>query len=126
MRKIVGTTIMVNRGNPLPLSLVLPISHTENYVFQVGDVVKFAVYNKNRMSEEALLLKEFEVEQETEKFEFNITAEEMKIGELINKPVEYWYEVELNGEQTVLGYDTDGAKILKLYPEGSDITSEGE
>jgi len=46
-----------------------------------------------------------------------------KIGDVINKPTDYWYEIEINPEtkpQTIIGYDENGEKILKLYPEGSD------
>ena len=82
----------------------------------------FGVYANRKMSGEALLLKRYTVEEETEEFEFTISAEDMKIGDLIDKPTDYWYEIELNGDQTILGYDQDGAKILRLYPEGSEIT----
>lgn len=37
--------------------------------------------------------------------------------------MDYWYEVELNPEteaQTIIGYDEDGPKIFRLYPEGDD------
>ena len=121
MRIIDGTTIKINRGNHLPLKLVIPISHTENYTFQVGDEIMFGVYANKKMSGEALLLKRYIVETETEEFEFTISAEDMKIGDLIDKPTDYWYEIELNGDQTILGYDEDGAKILRLFPEGSEV-----
>lgn len=121
MRIIDGTTIKINRGNTLPLKLVIPISHTENYVFQVGDEIMFGVYANKKMSEEALLLKRYTVDTETEEFEFTISANDMKIGDLIDKPTDYWYEIELNGDQTILGYDEDGAKILRLFPEGSEV-----
>ena len=45
------------------------------------------------------------------------------IGEVINKPTNYWYEIELNPNtqpQTIIGYDEDGEKLFVLYPEGSD------
>ena len=121
MRIIDGTTIKINRGNTLPLKLVIPISHTENYTFQVGDEIMFGVYANKKMSDEALLLKRYIVEEPTEEFEFTLSADDMKFGDLINKPTDYWYEIELNGDQTILGYDEDGAKILRLYPEGSEI-----
>ena len=45
----------------------------------------------------------------------------MKIGEMANKPIEFWYEIELNGDSTIIGYDEEGAKRLILYPEGADL-----
>lgn len=40
---------------------------------------------------------------------------------MASKPIEYWYEIELNGDSTIIGYDNDGAKKLILYPEGADL-----
>lgn len=40
--------------------------------------------------------------------------------EKINKHVDFWYEITLvtsTGEQTLIGFDEDGAKILRLYPD---------
>lgn len=121
MRVIEGTTIKINRGDILPLRLTIPISDEENYVFQIGDVVRFAVYGKKQYQNEPYVLKEIVVQEETEHVNFVIESEEMKFGDIINKPTTYWYEVELNGEQTVIGYDDGGAKEFILYPEGSEV-----
>ena len=56
--------------------------------------------------------------------EVMLTSKETKFGELIHKPKDYWYEVELNPmttPQTVIGYDEDGAKVFRLFPEGKDV-----
>ena len=50
-----------------------------------------------------------------------LTSEDTKIGDYINDKTKYWWEVELNGEQTLIGYDEDGPKIFMLYPEGMVI-----
>lgn len=121
MQKIDGTTIKLNRGDVLNFTLTLSSSTGEPYVFQDGDKVVFSVYNKNKMSDNAVLLKEFVVSGSQQSVEINCTKEDTKLGDLINKPVEYWYEVELNNEYTVIGYDDDGAKILMLFPEGSKV-----
>lgn len=121
MQKIDGTTIKLNRGDILSLSLSLSLSDGTPYTFQEGDKIVFSVYGKNKMSEGAVLLKELTVSGEQESIEITCTKEETKIGDLINKPVEYWYEIELNNENTVIGYDDNGPKILMLYPEGSKI-----
>ena len=121
MRVIDGTTIKINRGDILPLRLTIPIDEHTNYTFQVGDTIVFGVYGAKKMSQPALLLKEVTVAQESEYVDILLTSEDMKIGDLIDKPTDYWYEVELNGEQTVIGYDDEGAKILRLFPEGSEV-----
>lgn len=121
MFKIDGKTIKINRGDKMSILFSIPLDEG-NYKFKKGDVLSFGVFGKKEMDEAPLLYKEFIVEaDETEKVPMDFTSEEMRIGELINKPTNYWYEIQLNGEQTVLGYDTDGAKIVLLYPEGAKV-----
>lgn len=53
----------------------------------------------------------------------SITSNETKIGNIINRPVIYWYEIVVNPDtnaQTIIGYDDGGAKEFILYPEGGD------
>ena len=93
------------------------------YKFQAGDVVRIKVYGKKK-AEEVILEKDFPVTEETEAVEIFLTEEDTKIGEVISKPKDFWYEVELNplsNPQTIIGYDEDGAKVFKLFPEGADI-----
>ena len=90
--------------------------------FLVGEVVRFKVFEK-KGCENVVLQKDFPVEEITEKVQINLTAADTKIGEIISKPKDYWYEVELNpydNPETFIGYDDDGAKVFKLYPEGGD------
>ena len=37
-----------------------------------------------------------------------------------NKATEFWYEVELNDNDTILGYDKQGPKRMIVYPEGKE------
>lgn len=93
------------------------------YHFQVGDVVRIKVYGK-KDAETVVLQKDFPVAEVAEKVQIYLTGEDTKIGEVISKPKDYWYEVELNPDdapQTIIGYDEDGAKVFKLFPEGDDI-----
>ena len=94
----------------------------ENYKFQPGDVVRFKAYGK-KDAENVVLQKDFPVTAETEEVEIFLTEQDTKIGDVISKPVDYWYEVELNpftNPQTIIGYDENGAMVFKLFPEGDD------
>ena len=74
-----------------------------------------------------VLRKDFPATAGAEKVDILLTGEEMKIGELISKPKDYWYEIELNpltNPQTIVGYDEDGAKVFRLFPEGGDEVVE--
>ena len=93
------------------------------YKFQAGDVLRIKVYGK-KDAETVVLQKDFPVTEVCEEVEIFLSEEDTKIGEVISKQKDYWYEVELNpGEnpQTIIGYDEDGAKVFKLFPEGDDI-----
>ncbi len=92
------------------------------YYFEAGDVLRMKIYGK-KDAESVVLEKDFPVTARTDKFTILLTEEDTKIGEVISKPVDYWYEIELNpytNPQTIIGYDDDGAKIFKLFPEGAD------
>ena len=93
------------------------------YEFQAGEVVRLKVFEKNGC-DTVVLQKDFPIEEATESVSIILTEYDTRIGEIINKPVDYWYEIELNPftePQTIVGYDDDGAKIFRLYPEGKDI-----
>lgn len=120
-QKIDGTTIKLNRGDILNINLTIKKDDGTDYTFEDGDKITFSIYSKSKLNDKAVLLKEFTATPNTTTLTINCTSEETKIGELVNKPIDYWYEIELNNEYTILGYDEDGAKIFKLYPEGSKI-----
>jgi hypothetical protein len=116
-------TINITRGDIGAFTVDALNESGEKYLFQKGDVVRIKVTEK-KACENVMFQKDFVVEEETEQVEILLTEEETKIGEVISKPTDYWYEVELNpltNPQTIIGYDEDGAKILRLYPEGNDI-----
>ena len=126
MKKIdANGNIEITRGEYLPLT----ISTTDNktglpYTFQIGDVVKFSITEKNKC-DSVVFEKRVTVSEEAQSVPLIITADEMKIGSLQSKTVDYWYEVELNPDtpeaQTIIGYTKDkGAKILSLTPESGD------
>lgn len=101
---------------------VLDVELDDECVFKIDDVVRFKVFEANKC-ENVKLQKDIVVEQETPSVTIKLTKEDTKIGDIINKPTDYWYEVELNPDtkpQTIIGYDIKGAKIFRLYPEGGD------
>lgn len=94
-----------------------------SYEFQPGDVLRMKIFGK-KDAESVYMQKEFPVTEAGETFLIQLDAEDTKIGETISKPRDYWYEIELNphtNPQTIVGYDDDGPKVFKLFPEGEDI-----
>lgn len=118
-------TIHATRGDAAAL-LIQATAGEENYIFQTKDTVRLKVFEK-KSCENVVLQKEVKVTEETETVEIALTGEDTRFGEVISKPVDYWYEVELNPQtypQTIIGYDENGPKVFKLYPEGDSETKE--
>lgn len=125
MLKTDGRNIEITRGDYLPLNITATDKVTGGtYTFQAGDVIRFKVFEKKNVNN-VILSKDFEVKNETEAVDIEITAQEMKFGEYINKSVDYWYEIELNPDtdktNTIVGFTKKlGAPILTLSVEGGD------
>lgn len=118
-------SIYVTRGDVLFFAVAAD-KDGEAYTFQPGDLVRIKVFAK-KDCENVVLQKDFPVTSETEEVEIILDGADTKIGETISKPVDYWYEVELNplsDPKTIIGYDEDGPKIFKLFPEGRDLTED--
>lgn len=134
MLEINGKTIEITRGNVLPITVTAGNNIDENdYQFQVGDVIRFKIFDKNNVSK-VYLEKDFKIDEVATEKIITMTANEMKIGELKNKAVEYWWELELNPDtdntHTIVGYELDeegkpDPAIIKILPEGGDYKEEG-
>lgn len=107
--------IRINRGDRKTFKLV-----AKSGSFKVGDIIKFSIVRKKKF-DDVVLQKKFIVEEEGIEFYFTLTKEDTTIGEIINKPVTYWYEIEYNGDQTIIGYDENKQKEFILMPEAKDL-----
>ena len=115
-------SIYVTRGDTVFFQVMVE-ENGKAYVFQPGEVVRIKVTEK-KDCDVVVLSKDFPVTVATEAVDVLLTEAETKIGDVISKPTDFWYEVELNpytNPQTVIGYDEEGPKILKLFPEGTDV-----
>ena len=114
-------SIYVTRGDTCTISVAVRVNG-EPHKFKAGDVLRIKVHER-KACHCVVLQKDFAVWEETEVFDLVLTERDTRIGELINKPVDYWYEIELNpmtSPQTIIGYDDDGAKVFRLFPEAAD------
>ena len=112
-------TINITRGDSAVFSVAAKFAG-ENYEFGVGDVVRFKVFAK-KDCDDVVLQKDVLITEATTTVDVILNGDDTKFGDVISKPTEYWYEVELNPStkpQTIIGYDDNGAKVFKLFPEG--------
>ena len=114
-------SIHLTRGDIAVLDIRAVKSDGSEFMFEYGDVVRLKV-TERKYCDRVVLSKCITVEDnEASIVTMSLDTEETRIGDVINKPKDYWYEIELNPEtypQTIIGYDADGPKILRLYPEG--------
>ena len=115
-------TIHITRGDIGVVEVSANKNEYELYTFVPGDVIRLRVFPK-KCHEDVVLVKDVLIETETQTVSIILERTDTKLGEIINKPAVYWYEVELNPDtspQTFIGYDSDGPKQFILYPEGGD------
>lgn len=118
-------SIYVTRGDSASFT-VTAVKDEEEYTFPAGSVVRLKVYER-KGCECVVLQKDFPVAADSKSAEITLTEIDTRIGGLISKPKDYWYEIELNpfdNPETIIGYDEDGAKVFKLFPEGKDLEGE--
>lgn len=116
-------TIEISRGDSATIELTIPLSTTDNYEFEVGDIIKLRVYEKNGYNKEPVLEKDFEVDEATEKVNIVLSEEDTMFAPILNKAQTYWYDISLNETQTIVGYtEEDGPKLFIVTPAkgGSD------
>lgn len=116
-------SIYITRGDIANIEVSADDADGQTYTFLPGDVVRFKVF-KRKDCNSVVLQKDVVVEAETTTVCVYLEKGDTKLGDIINKPIKYWYEVELNPDtvpQTIIGYDDDGEKILLLFPEGGDL-----
>ena len=117
-----NSAIHLTRGDIAVIEISANTEKNEPYMFQVGDTVRFKVFVK-KQCDDVVLQKDVVVDEESLTVDIPLEKDDTKIGGIINKPADYWYEVELNPDttpQTIVGYDSDGPKIFRLFPEGGD------
>ena len=120
-------SVYLTRGDACLLPIYCKNSKGESYIFRNGETLRFRVFRK-RQCKEVVLVKDITVFEDTDRVELYLSPNETRFTETINSPVEFWYEVELNhgttAAQTIVGYDRNGPKILRIYPEGFDEEDE--
>ena len=113
MFEVENDTLHVSRATSGVIEFGIP-----GYEFKVGDTIELRIYEKKGLDKEPVKTIEKIVEEAGPTIDIELTCKDTDIGEPANKTVEYWYEIELNDKQTVVGYDKDGPKIFNLYPKG--------
>lgn len=108
-----GTTLLVTRGDIGSIRVKLK----DEKKFTVGQVVSLIVVKKRGYTDKPLLKKSVTITEESNTILIPLNEEDTKFDEEIDKKVDYWYNIVVNDNQTLIGSDKDGEKIFRLYPE---------
>ena len=117
-------SIYATRGDMVAFAVAAE-NNGVRYRFAAGDLVRMKIFGRKDCAG-VVLQKDFPVEEECEQVAILLTGEDTKIGSVISKAADYWYEIELNpftNPQTIIGYDENGPKLFRLFPEGADVES---
>lgn len=119
--------IEITRGDIGTIRISTKVDGTD-YTFKIGDVVRLTVFKK-RDCHCVELIKDIKVIEESQYADIPLTSEDTKIGDIISRDTDYWYEIVLNPDtapQTIIGYEIHPEtkqpwpKIFKLLPEAND------
>ena len=126
------TTLHITKGNATHdtynrLAVRFPIynfgtEEIDYYEFQLTDKLTLTVYEKKGYTKNEILKKEYTIsslgyESPTTMPELVLDTDDTNVFELLNKPKTYWYDIVLNDDTTIIGYDENGGKKFIVYPE---------
>lgn len=122
MFKIENNKINLTRGDVALIEVKAQNEDGSSYEFRKDEIIRINIF-KNKDCSSVVLSKDIIVDKSSTSVTIPLTSKETTIEDVINKPKTYWYEIVLNpgeNEQTIIGYDLDGAKEFILYPEAGD------
>ena len=111
--------IYLTRGDYATINVKAKNIDGTDYTFKKDEVVRFNVFSRNACHD-IVIRKDIVIEEDKDTVSINLTSAETRFGELINKPVDYWYEIIINPDtapQTIVGY-LEYPTIFRLLPEG--------
>ena len=114
-----GTTIKASRGDDITILFSCEDKNGEIYTFTEGETIQFRIFDKDGYKKEPLLYKEYLIDEDKTIVEINLTSAETTIGEPINNPKTYWYEISINEINTIIGYENDPALFVLLPARGN-------
>ena len=115
MFKKSGNTLHITRGDGGNLTLVW-----EGHTFIPGESVDVNIYRANAMDTDPIATwTTGTLDDSATEITIPVYGEDTQFDSPITEPVQYWWEA-VCGENTFIGYDEQGPKILNLYPGGPD------
>lgn len=118
-------SIHITRGDSALIDVEVTDSNGNAHDFSASEEITLRV-SEAKESGKAIISVLANLTEDPKKAQIFLTEEHTrKIGNPVSKPIDFWYEISIrnkadNSVQTVIGYDENGAKVLRLYPEIGD------
>ena len=113
MFKKSGNTLYITWGDHGFITL-----SREGKVFKANETVNVNIYRESEMNIAPIRTWTTGVlNTDTEEVTIEVFPEETELESPITEPTKYWWEATC-GDETFIGYDEQGPKILNLYPGG--------
>lgn len=115
-------SIYLTRGDIATIPVDAEVINGRLCVFKAGDIVRLIVIEKKN-HKNIVFTKDIVVERDSHRVNIFLSKDETTMCEVIDKHVDYWYEIKLNPDtapQTLIGYDVNGPKIFRLFPNGDN------
>lgn len=109
--------IHITRGDATNDINKLEISYP-NYTFKANDTLTLRVVQKKGYTSNILFEKTQTINTAGTTVDFLLTSSDTLNFPLENRKRTYWYDLILNEDTTIIGYDEENAKKLIVYPGG--------
>lgn len=109
---------------------IIKLKLDEEETFVEGDFIEMRIYEARGLNKPPVLRKSIIVGEDTNEVLLTLESNETKFAPMLNRTLDYWYEIELNNNRTLIGFDDKfstaeerekGAKIFRVYPEGVEL-----
>lgn len=110
---------------PIKFSYVDELGINKDYEFKPTDRITIIVFEKKGYTKKEIINKtqivsELGYTEPTSTINIKLTTNDTNKFPLKNKKQTFWYDIILNDETTILGYDESGAKKIIVYPGTKD------
>lgn len=117
MYQIINKTIYVNRGDAMTIHIV---NRTD--IFHAGDYLILSICEEGNL-ENTLFMKRVDITEDSGLADISLSSTDTRsfCDAFKSGSKTFWYELELNENTTLIGYDKTGPKLFIVYPEASKI-----
>ena len=120
MIKLEDKTLYITRGDSTNEHNKL-VFNWNDYEYQESDIITLIIFEKKGYPKNEVLKKEYNAsdliyDSTNHSIELELTTDDTLKFPLKNKKQTFWFDIYLNDNTTMLGFDEDGAKKCIVYP----------